>query len=127
MSMELVKKDINYGLIDKECIRLCDVLNSLPYCETFESCCGHGKYTYKIWFKCLDLTVLGRLSRAVAVNYSDGQWEIVSISTDTTPVGVFELRTKEILNVDELDKSINGLIDNILYWTKDEFDEYFKI
>lgn len=125
--MKLVKKDINYGLIDRECIELCDVLNSLPGCETFESCCGHGKYTYKIWFKCFDLSVLGRLSRAVDRNYSDGQWEIVSDSTDTSPVGVFELRTKTILNAEKLDESIKGLIDNILYWFKDEFDCYFKI
>lgn len=36
--------------IDKECIPLCTVLNSLKGIKTFESCCGHGKRPFRIWF-----------------------------------------------------------------------------
>ncbi len=36
--------------IDKECIALCDAINLYnPQIRTVESCCGHGKRTYKIW------------------------------------------------------------------------------
>ena len=36
--------------IDPECVDLCRVLNNLPGIATFESCCGHGKTSYRIWF-----------------------------------------------------------------------------
>ena len=35
--------------MDKECIDLCTAINGLPGIETYESCCGHGKYPYSIW------------------------------------------------------------------------------
>jgi hypothetical protein len=42
---------MNYlGKMDEECITLCDAMNSLPGIETLESCCGHGKNEYRIWF-----------------------------------------------------------------------------
>ncbi len=36
--------------LDPECLELCKALNSLAGIETFESCCGHGKYPFWIWF-----------------------------------------------------------------------------
>jgi len=36
--------------MDQECVALCDAMNHLPGIETFESCCGHGKDNYRIWF-----------------------------------------------------------------------------
>lgn len=36
--------------MDKECIPLCNTLNSLKGIETFESCCGHNKEPYRIFF-----------------------------------------------------------------------------
>jgi len=38
------------NLMDKEVIDLCDALNKLPGIITTESCSGHGKDTFKIWF-----------------------------------------------------------------------------
>jgi len=49
--------------MDVECIPLCDALNSLPGIQTCESCCGHGKKPFAIWFRCtseLGLRFLGR-------------------------------------------------------------------
>ena len=37
--------------MDNECVALCNTLNSLPGIQTFESCCGHGKNNYRIWFR----------------------------------------------------------------------------
>ena len=112
--------------MDKECIELCDLLNRLPNTETFESCMGHYKNVYSIWFKCRDIGVLSRLSRAVSKNYSMGKFEIVCDSTDTDPYGIFWLRGKEIMDGHLLKGAISELIDNIKYWFDDKFDEYFS-
>ena len=112
--------------IDEQCVDLCNTLNKLPFVETYESCAGHGKYPYWVFFRCLDVGVLSRLGRCVARNYSDGNWEIVVDSCDGDPYGVFWLRTKRILNDGELNESLKQLIENINYWFSDDFDEYFK-
>lgn len=36
--------------MDKECIELCNALNSVQGIRTFESCCGHAKAPMRIWF-----------------------------------------------------------------------------
>ncbi len=36
--------------IDKECIPLCDAINKIKGLKTTESCCGHGKDEFRIWF-----------------------------------------------------------------------------
>ena len=113
------------GIMDKECIEICDVLNSLPGVRTFESCCGHLKDRFSVWFFCENINTISRLGRATERNYSDGKWEIVVDSTDTHPIGVFWLRSKVVfLSNTEMENSLRSLIDNILYWTS-HFDEYF--
>lgn len=119
------KKIILPSDMDKECIELCEVLNDLPGAETFESCMGHGKHPYWIFFKCIDIDTISRLGRAVFPNYSDGNWEIVVDSTDTDPRGIFWLRSTKILVGEELEKSLAKLIENIKYWFNGNFDEYF--
>ena len=113
--------------IDFQCVGLCNVLNSLPTVETMESCCGHCNNVFSIWFSCDSIDVLTRLGRAVERNYSDGKWEVVVDSCDTRPYGLFWLRTKEPFNdYDEMQESVSSMEGNILYWFKDEFDEYFS-
>jgi len=36
--------------IDAECVKLCVAINLMPGIETVESCCGHGKGPFHIWF-----------------------------------------------------------------------------
>lgn len=112
--------------MDVECIDLCNALNRLPGLETFESCCGHGNHPYHVFFKCTNIETISRLARAVDRNYSDGHWEIVADSTDTDPYGIFWLRTKTVLEGKELATSVTYLINGIMYWFDDKFDDYFK-
>lgn len=112
--------------MDPLCIDLCNALNTLQDTKTVESCSGHGKHEYWIFFKCYNLHVLTRLGRVVDKRYSDGNWEIIVDSCDGDPFGRFWLRTKTILPEDQLKESIKGLIENIDYWFNDEFDEYFQ-
>lgn len=109
--------------IDDDCRQICYILNRLPGIKTFESCCGHGKAIFNVWFKCNNMESLSRLARAVNKNYSDGNWEIVADSTDIDPYGIFWLRSKSPI-VDK--KSLHNLENSILYWYSDEFDSYFK-
>ncbi len=37
------------GLMDVECVALCDALNGVPGVRTISSCCGHGREPYRIW------------------------------------------------------------------------------
>lgn len=114
------------GNMDKECIKLCDVLNSIPSIDTFESCCGHLKDRYSIWFFCNDIIAISRLGRCVERNYSDGKWELLVDSTDTHPNGVFCLRSKvPFQSYDEMEKSVNELCNGIQYWFNAKFDSYF--
>ena len=113
--------------LDVECYDLCVALNKLPGLRTFESCCGHLKDVYSIWFFCDNIDTLSRLGRTVFKNYSDGNWEIVLDSTDTHPRGVFWLRsTKVFESNEEMMESIERLISNINHWFSQEFDEYFS-
>ncbi len=112
--------------MDNECIELCNVLNTLPGVTTFESCCGHCKRPYHIWFFCTSIDTLSRLGRATERNYSDNKWEVVVDSSDTSPYGVFWLRTKEKFNTpEEMNESVQNLIKNIKHWFDDRFDNYF--
>ena len=42
--------------MDKECINLCDAINSIEGLMTIESCCGHGKDNFQIYFVLSDLS-----------------------------------------------------------------------
>jgi hypothetical protein len=53
--------------MDKQCIPLCDAINSIPGLETACSCCGHNKESFQIWFHLSDrrkirfLTIISRV------------------------------------------------------------------
>lgn len=124
---EKIKDELKYPSdMDVQCIELYYLLNSLPNTETIESCCGHEREVYMMFFKCNNVGVLSRLGRAVSKNYSDGNWEIVVDTSDTMPYGCFWLRTKTVLKENELNESLNNLIESIKYWFDDSFDKYFE-
>ena len=113
--------------MDKECVELCTKLNKLSHVQTLESCCGHLKEPYLIFFKCDDFVRLGKLFRCVNRNYSDGKWVIEVDGGDMHPIYEFLLRSKEpFASYEEMQESIDGLIENIDYWEDSKFDEYFN-
>lgn len=56
--------------MDGECIELCDALNDLPGIATFESCCGHGKAPFRIFFHCKELANLRPILEALEHNFA---------------------------------------------------------
>lgn len=112
--------------MDAPCVDLCILLNRLPGVKTSESCCGHCKYPYQVFFCCDNLDTLTRLGRVVDRRYSDGNWEIVVDSGDAHPKNRFWLRSLKPFNdFFEMNESVNGLIENVEYWFNNEFDKYF--
>lgn len=112
--------------VDSECVDLCNVLNRLPGVETRESCCGHCKQPYNVFFKCSDLRTLTRLGRIVDRRYSDGNFEIVLDSCDSHPKNCFWLRSRVIFETfGEMMNSVHILVSNIDYWFSNDFDEHF--
>ena len=49
------------GIMDEECVQLCDAVNKLSGIETIASCCGHGKHSFCVWFVVKHLKYLPRL------------------------------------------------------------------
>ncbi len=49
------------GRMDIECIAICDAVNQIPGLRTVESCCGHGKDKFRVFFDVDDLSALPRL------------------------------------------------------------------
>jgi hypothetical protein len=44
--------------LDPECRELCEALNLIPGIATTESCCGHGRTPYHIWFTASSMEAL---------------------------------------------------------------------
>ncbi len=114
--------------MDKECISLCTKLNSLGDVQTYESCCGHLKGRYMVFFKCHSFERLGKLYRCVDRNYSDGKWEILVDGTDVHPTYCFCLRSKEAFaSYKEMEESVKRLMNNIDWWEDPSYDDYFGV
>lgn len=117
--------------MDKECVELCDALNSLEGVETFESCCGHFRKKYRIYFKLSSWYSLSLLARAFDIRYSSGKWRIAIGSTDTpSPIigtTVFMLESAVVFKTQKrMDKYIKEAINNIVYWKGREYEKHLK-
>jgi len=55
--------------MDKECIVLCDAINSIPGLHTIESCCGHGKDVFKIYLIAETVNSLYLLTKSIDQRY----------------------------------------------------------
>lgn len=108
--------------MDSECILLCDILNTLPGIETFESCCGHGREPYRIFMKSLDPHGLRILGRCTSRNYSSGIWRVIVDNSDSwkegesNPVYVY-LESSHPLSPDEMSLEVAALEESLNYWS----------
>ena len=118
------------GKMDNECVALCDALNNLPGVATFESCCGHCKRPYSIWFKTKDPYSMAVLARVVDRRYLPTKqlWDITletcEVRSDT--MFCFRLSSEEAYADDsEMQSDVDIVIENIKYWSGEEFKEHF--
>jgi hypothetical protein len=76
------RKPVYDDRMDPECIPICDAMNLLPGIHTVESCCGHGKSEFRVWFKADSLEVLPPfLYHTVPCHGAKSDWR-VTVGTD---------------------------------------------
>ena len=121
------KKDNYDGNMDKECIPLCDALNSLPDVETTESCCGHCKDRFRIFFKCKNPYSLSVIARVFNRRYSGTklQWIIEVETHDNGGYDYFVHSVEAYENNTMMEKDISQLVENIKYWSSEKYKEHF--
>jgi hypothetical protein len=117
--------------MDKDCIELCDTLNSLNGIRTFESCCGHLKNKYLIFMYVNNFYSLSILARAFDRRYSNGKWklEIITNDTENEPFLTFSVllyRTEIFISQQEMEEELKQVIDNINYWGDKRFEKHLK-
>ena len=117
--------------MDEDCIGLCDAMNELDGCETFDSCCGHNKKPYSIFFNCDNCYSLAVLARSIDRRYlpSDIQWTIIleTLENSDREQYCYEIRSNFVYKDDKfLKNDINAIIKNIRYWSSHEFYKHFK-
>ncbi len=82
--------------LDPECRPLFRAMNALPGIETIESCCGHEKEPFQMWFVARSLRALPRLLYFIDVCHVGFNWDC-RVRTDCamSPV-VFWLQSREV-------------------------------
>lgn len=108
--------------MDEECIVLCDALSSLKGIQTFESCCGHYKDTYDIWFNVKNWHSLEIITRTFDRRYSNGLWKVSLDTPDFTQRPYKELfvhlhRTEPFKDRKELDEEMKLILESLQYWS----------
>jgi len=86
---------LNFKKIDKECRSLVRILNKIPGIRTIESCCGHGKFRYEIFFVSKTINNLYAIARCVDIRYggsSDWRCEVHDTDCYKKPV-IFSLNS----------------------------------
>ena len=117
----------NENKIDKECVNLVYMLNTLDGIATTESCCGHFKSPYRIFFLCNSFNTIGMLYRCVDKRYTDCNWIIEVHCSDNIPTNGFLLTSIKTFESEiEMISSVNKLISNITYWNSEKYKDYFK-
>lgn len=74
--------------MDAHCATICDALNRFPGVATFESCNGHFKEPFRVWFTCSDFASLAAISRIADCRYSSTRlgWRLSAQSIDSPPI-----------------------------------------
>ncbi len=104
--------------LDPEVRALCIAMNRLPGIVTMESCCGHRKTPFHIWFRVTNFQARGliTLARCTCPRYYATPFEIKLSHGDITQVGFLLEGPKGSFR--EADKLARILTDHILDRTK---------
>jgi hypothetical protein len=76
--------------LDKECRPLYRAMNKMPGIQTIESCCGHGKDSYRIWFEVKSLKALPALVYWTMTCHVGFRWTVTAV----TDCGMCPIRFK---------------------------------
>ena len=115
--------------MDQECVGICDVINSIPNCETFESCCGHLKDCFKIFVRTSDEYALSVLARSFDKRYS-GTSKLWKINLETKDAGnpkfcLYIHSDEKYTDYETMKQDTEILSNNIKYWLDERFINHF--
>ena len=119
----------NYdGNMDKECIQICDALNSISDVHTTESCCGHCKDRFMVFFTCDNPHSLAIIARVFDRRYigTSQPWYIELQTKDSGAYDYFIHSETKYDSEEVMMKDINQIIENIKYWCDNKFASHFK-
>ena len=122
------KKDNYDGNMDKECIQICDALNSISDVHTTESCCGHCKNRFMVFFTCDNPHSLAIIARVFDRRYisTSQPWYIELQTKDSGAYDYFIHSETKYDSEEVMMNDINQIIENIKYWCDDKFASHFK-
>ncbi len=71
-------KMVDVDGMDPECVSICAAMNKMPGIRTTESCCGHGKHPFRVFFAAETLEALPLPAYWVARCHSGfAGWQII--------------------------------------------------
>lgn len=122
------KKDNYDGYMDKECIHICDALNSIPNVQTTESCCGHCRDRFMIFLTCDNPHSLAIIARVFDRRYigTSQPWHIELQTKDSGAYDYFIHSETKYDSEEVMMKDVNQIIENIEHWCDDKFASHFK-
>ncbi len=122
------KKDNYDGNMDKECIQICDALNSISDVHTTESCCGHCKDRFMVFLTCDNPHSLAIIARVFDRRYisTSQPWYIELQTKDSGAYDYFIHSETKYDSEEVMMQDINQIIENIKYWCDDKFASHFK-
>lgn len=122
------KKDNYDGNMDKECIQICDALNSISDVHTTESCCGHCKDRFMVFFTCDNPHSLAIIARVFDRRYisTSQPWYIELQTKDSGAYDYFIHSETKYDSEIAMMKDVNQIIENIKHWCDDKFASHFK-
>lgn len=126
---DMEEKKNNYdGYMDKECIPICDALNSISDVHTTESCCGHCKDRFMVFFTCDNPHSLAIIARVFDRRYisTSQPWYIELQTKDSGAYDYFIHSETKYDSEEVMMKDVNQIIENIGYWCDDKFASHFK-
>ena len=116
------QKDWVSDWMDKECVDLCNALNSIKGIVTTESCCGHNYNPYVVFFKCSDLLGLRFIQSCIDGRYWKwGQeWSITTHISDIGPDTLDFLLKSKSSNLEEIMIQVKDMIKSFNYYLNHE-------
>ena len=112
-----MRKDVSdIAGIDPEVIDLCNALNNIVGVRTYESCCGHGKEPFRVWFRVKSLKPLPKIAYwCNPCHCSAGMWQLIATTDCAMSPIRFRIESKDVGEVAyrqaaDMAQRINGML-----------------
>jgi len=100
--------------MDPEAVPLVDAMNAIPGIVTTESCCGHGRGRFLVFFQATDPDGLFFLSRCIDTRYFQHNWKITINIGDLPKYKLGYLLASDERTTDVYQQA-NALVENMNY------------